>query len=197
MFRGRFFHTIDAKGRVSIPSGYRLELQSSSEQAPIVTNAVTESGECLWLSRYEDWCSTSKPICASWYPAPPSARSTARGEPFYPHFCATTRISDVRSRSRASESVSKSGTSRSLTRIKHGPRKTSSASRRSLQAWIGEECVGERVKGVRLLQLRGWGGVPGVPIRGECDVTWGGRSVPTNQVFRGTPRLPPGLQPAA
>jgi MraZ protein len=56
MFRGRFFHTIDAKGRVSIPSGYRLELQSSSEQAPIVTNAVTESGECLWLSRYEDWC---------------------------------------------------------------------------------------------------------------------------------------------
>jgi len=56
MFRGRFFHTIDAKGRVSIPSGYRLELQSSNEQAPIVTNAVTESGECLWLSRYEDWC---------------------------------------------------------------------------------------------------------------------------------------------
>jgi MraZ protein len=57
MFRGRFFHTIDAKGRVSIPSGYRLDLQSSSEQAPIVTNAVTESGECLWLYRYEDWCS--------------------------------------------------------------------------------------------------------------------------------------------
>jgi MraZ protein len=56
MFRGRYFHTIDAKGRVSIPSGYRLELQSSSEQAPIVTNAVTESGECLWLYRYEDWC---------------------------------------------------------------------------------------------------------------------------------------------
>jgi MraZ protein len=56
MFRGRFFHTIDAKGRVSIPSGYRLELQSSSEQAPIVTNAVTESGECLWLSSYEAWC---------------------------------------------------------------------------------------------------------------------------------------------
>ncbi len=56
MFRGRFFHTIDAKGRVSIPSGYRLELQTNSEQAPIVTNAVTESGECLWLSPYDDWC---------------------------------------------------------------------------------------------------------------------------------------------
>jgi MraZ protein len=55
-FRGRFYHTIDAKGRVSIPSGYRLELQSSSEQAPIVTNGVTEAGKCLWLYPYEDWC---------------------------------------------------------------------------------------------------------------------------------------------
>jgi MraZ protein len=56
MFRGRFSHTIDAKGRVSIPSGFRLELQTHSEQAPIVTNGVTEAGECLWLYRYEDWC---------------------------------------------------------------------------------------------------------------------------------------------
>ena len=56
MFRGRFYHTIDAKGRVSIPSGFRLELQSHSEQAPIVTNGVTEAGKCLWLYRYEDWC---------------------------------------------------------------------------------------------------------------------------------------------
>ncbi len=33
-----------------------MELQSRSEQAPIVTNGVTEAGECLWLYRYEDWC---------------------------------------------------------------------------------------------------------------------------------------------
>jgi MraZ protein len=56
MFRGRFSHTIDAKGRVSIPSGFRLELQSNSEQAPIVTNGVTAAGNCLWLYAYEDWC---------------------------------------------------------------------------------------------------------------------------------------------
>jgi MraZ protein len=56
MFRGRFYHTIDAKGRVSIPSGFRLELQGNSERAPIVTNGVTGSGNCLWLYRYEDWC---------------------------------------------------------------------------------------------------------------------------------------------
>jgi len=58
MFRGRFYHTVDAKGRVSIPSGFRLELQGCSDQAqaPIVTNGVTEAGKCLWLYRYEDWC---------------------------------------------------------------------------------------------------------------------------------------------
>ena len=52
MFRGRFVHTIDAKGRMSIPSTYRTELESRSDQAPIVTTAY----ECLHLYPYEDWC---------------------------------------------------------------------------------------------------------------------------------------------
>ncbi len=56
MFRGRFSHTIDTKGRVSIPSGFRMELQRRSERPPIVTNGVTSAGECLWLYPYEDWC---------------------------------------------------------------------------------------------------------------------------------------------
>jgi len=56
MFRGRFSHTIDTKGRVSIPSGFRVELQRLSERAPIVTNAKTSAGECLFLYPYEDWC---------------------------------------------------------------------------------------------------------------------------------------------
>jgi MraZ protein len=33
-----------------------LELQSNSENAPIVTNGVTAAGNCLWLYAYEDWC---------------------------------------------------------------------------------------------------------------------------------------------
>ena len=33
-----------------------MELQSSSENAPIVTNGVTGAGNCLWLYPYEDWC---------------------------------------------------------------------------------------------------------------------------------------------
>lgn len=56
MFRGRFSHTMDAKGRVSIPSGFRMELQRRSDQAPIITNGVTQGGPCLWLYPYDDWC---------------------------------------------------------------------------------------------------------------------------------------------
>ncbi len=38
MFRGRHEHTIDGKGRLSIPSGFRMEIQERSEKAPILTN---------------------------------------------------------------------------------------------------------------------------------------------------------------
>ncbi len=44
-------HTMDAKGRVSIPAGFRVELQRRSERAPILTNLL----ECLALYPYEDW----------------------------------------------------------------------------------------------------------------------------------------------
>ena len=40
MARGRFSHTMDAKGRVSIPAGLRVELQTQDERPPIVTNLV-------------------------------------------------------------------------------------------------------------------------------------------------------------
>jgi MraZ protein len=51
MFRGRFVHTIDAKNRMSLPSGFRQELQRRSDQPAILTNAH----ECLNLFPYEDW----------------------------------------------------------------------------------------------------------------------------------------------
>jgi MraZ protein len=43
---------MESKGRLSIPSGFRLELQRRSERAPILTNA----DEYLVLYPYEDWC---------------------------------------------------------------------------------------------------------------------------------------------
>lgn len=45
------------------------------------------------------------------------------------------------------------------------------------------------IEGEFLLRLRGWG-VPGVPLRWECEVKWGGRNVPTKLALRGTPQPP-------
>jgi len=51
MFRGRAVHTIDSKGRLSIPAGFRMELERRSERAPILTNQL----HCLALYPYEAW----------------------------------------------------------------------------------------------------------------------------------------------
>jgi MraZ protein len=51
MFRGRFVHTIDSKNRMSLPAGFRMELQRRSDHPPILTNAH----QCLELHPYEDW----------------------------------------------------------------------------------------------------------------------------------------------
>jgi MraZ protein len=51
MFRGRFVHTIDSKNRMSLPAGFRTELQRLSDHPPILTNGH----QCLELHPYEDW----------------------------------------------------------------------------------------------------------------------------------------------
>ena len=53
MARGRFNHTMDAKGRVSIPAGFRVELQSADGLPPILTTLV----DCpaLGLFQQERW----------------------------------------------------------------------------------------------------------------------------------------------
>ena len=40
MARGRFFLKMDAKGRVAIPAGLRVELQAQGDRPPILTNLV-------------------------------------------------------------------------------------------------------------------------------------------------------------
>jgi MraZ protein len=52
MFRGRSVHTIDAKNRISIPAGFRVEFERRSDRSPILTNDAA----CLALYPYEDWC---------------------------------------------------------------------------------------------------------------------------------------------
>ena len=44
-------HTIDSKNRMSLPAGFRTELQRRSDHPPILTNAH----QCLELHPFEDW----------------------------------------------------------------------------------------------------------------------------------------------
>jgi len=51
MFRGRFEHTIDAKGRISLPAKYREILSSNYNDRLIITNFDS----CLVAYPYEEW----------------------------------------------------------------------------------------------------------------------------------------------
>jgi MraZ protein len=51
-FRGRFDHTLDNKGRVSVPAGFRMEIQRlGGERAPILTRGKDH----LLLYAAETW----------------------------------------------------------------------------------------------------------------------------------------------
>ena len=51
MFRGRFLHTMDTKGRLSIPSGFRMEIQRRSQNDPVLTS----QGAHLALFPADEW----------------------------------------------------------------------------------------------------------------------------------------------
>jgi len=51
---------MDAKGRLSIPTGFRAELQRQSKCAPILTNLR----DCLALFPFEDWERLEQQLCS-------------------------------------------------------------------------------------------------------------------------------------
>lgn len=51
MFRGRFEHSLDTKGRVSIPSKFREVLSSNFDERLIITNF----DDCLWAYPWAEW----------------------------------------------------------------------------------------------------------------------------------------------
>ena len=51
MFRGRYEHTIDPKGRLSIPSRYREELATRA----ITTLVLSEGDQCIWAFPLDAW----------------------------------------------------------------------------------------------------------------------------------------------
>jgi transcriptional regulator MraZ len=51
VFRGRYEHTIDGKGRLSIPSRYREELASRD----VGTLILSEADHCIWAFPFDEW----------------------------------------------------------------------------------------------------------------------------------------------
>ncbi|MGH7771408.1 MAG: division/cell wall cluster transcriptional repressor MraZ [Candidatus Binatia bacterium] len=55
MFRGSFEHTLDAKGRLSIPSKFREILLGKGDERLIITNFVVDSVKCLDVYPVDEW----------------------------------------------------------------------------------------------------------------------------------------------
>ncbi|PIR25684.1 MAG: division/cell wall cluster transcriptional repressor MraZ [Deltaproteobacteria bacterium CG_4_10_14_0_2_um_filter_43_8] len=60
MFRGRFRHTIDEKGRLSIPSKFREILNTNYDERLIVTNF----DGCLWGYPVSEWQALEQKVSA-------------------------------------------------------------------------------------------------------------------------------------
>lgn len=51
MFRGRYHHTIDGKGRLSIPARFRGELQQRGAEKLM----LAEGDHCIWAFPMDEW----------------------------------------------------------------------------------------------------------------------------------------------
>ncbi len=55
MFRGTHEHTIDSKGRLSIPSKFREVLLGKGDERLVITNFVIDSRRCLDVYPLDEW----------------------------------------------------------------------------------------------------------------------------------------------
>src|SRR5512139_2981504 len=60
MFRGRYEHTIDSKGRISIPSRFREVLSEKYDDRLVITNF----DQCLVAFPYEEWSSLEQKVAS-------------------------------------------------------------------------------------------------------------------------------------
>lgn len=58
MFRGRYEHTIDSKGRLSIPSKFRDVLSETHDDRLVITNF----DQCLVAFPYEEWTALEQKV---------------------------------------------------------------------------------------------------------------------------------------
>jgi MraZ protein len=55
MFRGSFEHTLDGKGRLSIPVKFREVLLGKSDERIVITNFVVDGMKCLDVYPLDEW----------------------------------------------------------------------------------------------------------------------------------------------
>jgi MraZ protein len=55
MFRGSFEHTLDAKGRLSLPSKFRDVLAGKGDGRVMITNFMTRGARCLDVYPLDEW----------------------------------------------------------------------------------------------------------------------------------------------
>lgn len=60
MFRGRYHHQIDSKGRISVPSKFRDVLSSASDERLIITNF----DNCLWAYPIAEWVDLERKVAS-------------------------------------------------------------------------------------------------------------------------------------
>ena len=61
MFRGRFEHQIDAKGRLSVPSKFREALAAADSERLIITNF----DQCLWGYSMGEWQDLERKVASA------------------------------------------------------------------------------------------------------------------------------------
>ena len=62
MFRGRYEHTVDTKGRLSIPAKYREVLLGKGDDRLIITNFVVSSKRCLDVYPLDEWTALEEAV---------------------------------------------------------------------------------------------------------------------------------------
>jgi MraZ protein len=64
MFRGTFEHTIDEKGRVSVPARFREILQATNDDRLVITNFMFSSVRCLDVYPHAAWLELEQRLLA-------------------------------------------------------------------------------------------------------------------------------------
>ena len=62
MFRGSFEHTLDAKGRLSIPARFRDVLVGKGDSRMVITNFVIDGERCLDIYPIDAWLTFEEEI---------------------------------------------------------------------------------------------------------------------------------------